>query len=249
MKKLKNLIQVLKEKFLNELFPQDITCYNCGNEIKTKNNYNLCEECLNDIKPIKYPCKICGDELNSFTEVCENCKNYKRYFDYVSSITTYSGVAKNLVHKLKYNDCAYVAKTIGSLLYHEFMQGNYNLIDIVTCVPLSKEKLKTRGYNQTEEILKEFVKHYNINYNPAILKRVKNTVTQTALTKTSRRENLQNAFEVINVEEINNKNVLVIDDVITTGSTLDAVAKVLKECGANKVYGLTFCHTKISDET
>ena len=152
------------------------------------------------------------------------------------------------MHKLKYGNCVYVAKTIGEFLAREFNSDKFGLIDVVTCVPISKEKLKLRGYNQTEEILKEFVKHCNISFSTTLLKRTKNTVTQTALTKTSRRENLKNAFEVTSIKEIKNKNVLVIDDVITTGSTLDAIAKTLKENGAKKVYGLTFCHTKSSSE-
>lgn len=246
MKNLKRIVQNLKEKFLDEVFPPNVSCYNCNNEIKNKNPYSLCEECLKEIKPIKYPCKICGDELNSFTEVCDNCKNNKRYFDYVSSVTIFSGVAKNLVYKLKYGDCAYTAKTIAEYLASAFNGGKYEAIDIVTCVPISSEKLKIRGYNQTEEILKEFIKYVNIPCSASILKRVKDTITQTALTKTSRQENLQSAFEVVEVDKIKNKNVLVIDDVITTGSTLDAIAKALKEKGANKVYGLTFCHTKLN---
>ncbi len=246
MKDIKKFLINLKNKFLDELFPENFSCYNCSKEIILPNRYYLCEDCSSEIKPIMYPCKICGDELNSFTKLCDNCKNYKRYFDYVKSVTTYDNVAKDLVLKLKYGDCAYIAKIIGYYLSEEFLKGKYDLIDLVICVPITKEKLKSRGYNQTEIILKEFVKYYNLDYNLECLTCVNKLANQTLLTKKERFENLKNTFMFTNTIDIKNKNILVIDDVITTGSTLNAIAKVLKENGAKKVFGLTFCHTKIN---
>lgn len=247
MKGVKDKFNNFKNKILNELFPENFTCNCCGAEIATANKYGLCENCVLEIKPIKFPCKICGDELNSFTNVCDNCKNRKRYFDYAISTATYDGVAKKIVHNLKYNNCAYLAKTIGAFLADTFYSGKFDLIDIVICVPLSKEKRKVRGYNQAEEILKEFVSYYGFDYNLDCLVRTKNTTTQTALTRKERHENLVNAFKLMDESMFIGKNVLVIDDVLTTGSTLDEIAKLLKENGASKVFGLTFCHTKITN--
>ncbi len=244
MKKVEEVIKKIKNKFLDELFPEHYSCYNCSKEVNNENNYHLCNECIKKIKAIKYPCKICGDELNSFTKYCENCKSHKRHFDYVRSVTTYDGVARNLVHKLKYGNCNYIAKLIARYLNEEFVKGSYDLIDLIICVPITHEKLKTRGYNQTEEILKEFVKITDIDYNLDCIKRIKNNSTQTVLTRKERLENMKNSFEFTNSIDITNKNILVIDDVITTGSTLDEIARTLKENGAKKVFGLTFCHTK-----
>ena len=247
MKKVKEIIFSLKDKFLKELFPENFSCYNCSKELSCDSKYFLCDECMSKIIPIKYPCKICGDELNSFTEVCDNCKNRKRYFDYVTSVTTFEGLAKELVYKLKYSGQVYIAKTIGAYIADEFLRGKFDLVDIVICVPCSKEKFKKRGYNQTEEILKEFIKYYNIDYSLDSLVRIRNTDAQTGLTRRERLKNLEEAFEVAKIQDIVDKNILVIDDVITTGSTLDAVAKVLKDNGAKKVYGLTFCHTPLTN--
>lgn len=246
MSKIKDILFNLKDRFLEELFPESFSCFYCGAEIKNSNKYHLCDDCVNKIKEIKYPCKICGDELNSFTSVCENCKNRKRFFDYAISTTTYDDIAKTMVHKLKYDNCVYFAKTIGAFLAETFYKGKFDLIDLVVCVPSSKDKLKARGYNQTEEILKEFVKYYGFDYNTECLVRIKNTTTQTKLTRKERRENLQGAFAVTDDSIVSGKTILVIDDVITTGATLDEVAKTLKKSGANKVFGLTFCHTKMT---
>lgn len=248
IKMAKDKFNKLKTMFLKELYPEDFTCNCCGKELTTLNKFNLCEDCLSKIYPIKYPCKICGDELNSFTNICENCKNRKRNFDYVASTTSYDGIAKKLVHKLKYNNCAYISKTIGAFLVDTFSNGKFDLIDFVLCTPISKEKLKVRGFNQAEEIMKEFVKSYGFEYSSNCLVRVKNTKSQTILSRKERQENLVNAFKVTDESLIVGKNILVIDDVITTGSTLDAIARELKKSGANKVYGLTFCHTKIGNK-
>ena len=91
-------------------------------------------------------------------------------------------------------------------------------------------------------------KELNIEHNSKILKRIKATSTQTHLNKQERAENLLNAFKVESCKEIKGKTILVVDDIITTGATLDEIARVLKNKGAKAVYGLTFCHTKLENK-
>lgn len=245
LKNFKTKLKNIKNLFLENLFPSKFSCFNCGEEISNQSNdFCLCKSCFNKIKPIEFACKKCGEKLNSFTDYCLNCKESKRHFDKVVSVTIFDFVAKNLVYKLKYGNARYLADIIVKFMAEKFKEENFKNIDLILPIPLSEKRKKERGYNQAEELSLRLSKILNIQHSSNIILRVKHTQTQTHLTKPQRKQNLLNAFKVENKEEIKNKNLLVIDDVITTGATFDEVAKVLKLNGAKSVYGLTFCHTK-----
>lgn len=238
---------MLGENFLDELYPKNFSCYNCSAEINDASPYHLCKNCQEKIIPLKNICQKCGDELNEFTPYCDNCKNKKRYFNKAESVTVYENLAKNLVHELKYNGKKYIADLIANYLIERFKTCEFkDKINIVMCVPISHEKLLTRKYNQAEEIAKPFALHYNLDHNFNCLVRIRNTPSQIELTKEERTKNLIGAFAFDGSADIKNKNILIIDDVLTTGSTLDELAKLLKLNGAKQVFCLTFCHTKLS---
>ena len=245
LKNFKTKLINIKNLFLENLFPSKFSCFNCGEEIsKQDNDFCLCKSCFDKIKPIEFACKKCGEELNSFTDYCLNCKEDKRHFDKVVSVTIFDLVAKNLVHKLKYGNARYLADIIVKFMAKKFKEENFKNIDLILPVPLSEKRKKERGYNQAEELSLRLAKIFNIQHSSNIILRERHTQTQTHLTKQERKQNLLNAFKVENKEKIKDKNLLIIDDVITTGATFDEVAKVLKLNGAKSVYGLTFCHTK-----
>ena len=243
--KIKEFLLKTKEKFLEEIYPSNITCFNCNAELLKLNKYHLCDKCLSKISIIKNGCKKCDEELNDFTEYCLNCKETKRHFDRVYSVCVYDGVAKEIIYKFKYGKNIYMAETVLPFLIEKFKEIKLDKIDFILPIPLSKERLKERGFNQAEILSKNLGKVFDIE-SINLLKRVKNTPTQTALSKAERKQNLINAFIVENKQMIKGKNLLIIDDIITTGATFDEVARVLKLKGANKVFGLTFCHTKNS---
>jgi ComF family protein len=116
-------------------------------------------------------------------------------------------------------------------------------IDVIVPVPLHKIRLDERGYNQSELLARELSYRLNIFMSKA-LRRVRNTTTQTALHKEERIENVKGAFKVTYKDTIVGKNVLLVDDVLTTGATLDECAKVLKENGAKDVYVATIATGK-----
>jgi len=109
---------------------------------------------------------------------------------------------------------------------------------IVIPVPIFIKKKKVRGYNQAEEIAKQFAKYLKLQLLPDILIKTKNTISQTELTKEERKENIKNAFLVKDRELIENKSILLIDDVFTSGSTMDECSRILKENGAKEVFGM-----------
>ena len=235
------------DKLLNEIFPSNLTCDCCGEELN-QNDY-LCENCKKNLIKIKNKCKKCGDEVNDFTHYCKFCKGIKRDFTTAVSSFMYDGTAKSLVYKLKYGGAKYIAKPLAKYLVETFKNSKLQNIDIVTCVPLNSKRLKTRGYNQAQVLAEEFCKwlsneNINIAQNYQLIKRVKNTPTQTSLTKVERQENLKDAFEFCgNTEEIKNKNILIIDDIFTTGATMEELSKIFKKHKAGKIYCLTCCHT------
>lgn len=241
--KIKTIFTKIKENLIEEIYPSNITCFNCDAELVKPNKYHLCNSCLDKINIIKNCCKKCSEELNDFTEFCLNCKDAKRNFDRVYSVATFDKVAKDIVYKFKYGKNVYMSDCIIPFLLDKVSEINLKEIDLITSIPLSQERLKERGFNQAKILSDKLSKELNIE-SCDVLKRIKNTPTQTSLTKLERKQNLVNAFIVEDKQKIKDKNILVIDDIITTGATFDEVAKLLKSKGANKVFGLTFCHTK-----
>ena len=248
----KNFIKKISSEFLDSLYPKGITCLNCGRELNKK--AYLCDKCLEGLIKIKYACKKCGNPTNSQTELCDDCKNKQRFFDKAISPFEYSKTAQSLIYKLKYNKEKYIAEVFADYLVDCFLLNKLEKsIDIVTCVPLNDKRQKERGYNQAEEIGKEFVKklinkNIEIAEDYGIIKRIKNTPTQTKLSKKERKINLEKTFK-LNCKKsyIKNKSILVIDDIFTTGATMEEISKLLKQANIRNIYCLTVCHTNINN--
>lgn len=239
----KDKILNVKNMFLNELFPEKYSCFNCGEELCKESDFYLCDNCLKNILLIKNPCKKCGVELNSFTNYCHNCKDKERHFDLAVCSSKYENVAKNLVYKFKYNGEKYISKIIYKFMLETIKSTKFlKQIDLIIPVPLSQQRLKERGFNQAEILSNLLATELKIEHSPDVIKRTKSTQTQTHLNKLERKENLKNAFEVVDKLKLKNKTVLVVDDIITTGATLDEISSCLKKAGVKKVYGLAFCH-------
>lgn len=243
---LKNCVKSLSD----DLFPLGITCLCCNSELPTHDF--LCDKCKEGLEILKNTCKKCGAEVNDFTDFCDDCKGKERYFDKAISCFVYSGTAQTLIYKLKYNSEKYISLCFGKYLANKFLQSELlNKEDIVCCVPLNEKRYKQRLYNQAEEIERVFeneLKKFNLNHNYKydLLLRTKNTPTQTNLTKQERKKNLKDAFKLNYSKSIvKDKNILVIDDIFTTGATVEEIAKLLKRNGAKNVYALTVCHTKL----
>ncbi len=243
---LKNCVQSVAD----DLFPLGITCLCCNNELPTFDF--LCKNCKDKLEISKNVCEKCGAEVNEFTRFCDDCKDNQRYFNKATSCFVYSGTAQTLIYKLKYNSEKYISLCFGKYLANKFLQSDFvKNIDIVTCVPLNIKKQNQRLYNQAEELGKVFqneLKQYNLNqeYKFDLLLRTKNTPTQTNLTKKERKQNLKDAFKLnYSSKAIKGKNILIIDDIFTTGATVEEISKLLKNKGAKEIYVLTVCHTKL----
>lgn len=208
------------EKILDLIFPP--VCGICNKEINT------------------YLCGKCEKEINKITCVGENRYDNK-YFSTHMYLFKYEGIIRNKIISYKFNDKPYLYKTFCEIFVKnkkvcEFLKK----YDIIISVPMYKKKKNQRGYNQSELIAKETAKKVeNIEYRNDILIKIRNTAKQSSLNKEQRKENLKNAYVVNNNEYILNKNILIFDDIYTTGSTANECAKTLKEAGAKNIAILT----------
>lgn len=149
----------------------------------------------------------------------------------------YSDGIDDVIHSLKYNDRAKLGLELGRHLGQYLSPETFGTVDFLTSVPLHNVKFRDRGYNQAEWISKGVADIWQIPYKKQILKRNRFTVSQTTLNKEERKTNMANAFK--SQESVKNKSIAIIDDVLTTGSTMSACAVSLKQAGALHVYALT----------
>lgn len=236
------ILSILKEKFINLFYTKHIKCICCKGEIGKNNVYDMCENCYNSIPFIKTGyCKKCGLKFeNDAGGVCLNCKANNYCFEVARSVLNFDGDVVPLIHRFKYAKYKFLAEPLAYLLYDLFILQNWK-IDAICYVPLFHKREKERGYNQSRELGLCLSKLADIPLYDC-LERVKDTPTQTKLTKRERKENVKDCFRLVDKDKINGANVLLIDDVYTTGSTVNEVSKVLKGGGANKVYILTVAH-------
>jgi competence protein ComFC len=219
------------------LFPKRCVC--CR-----KTGHYLCEKCFSYLSfDVKSLCLYCDrPSYNSLTHpVCKG----KYTIDGCFSAVSYNKTAKKLIYSFKYKPYIKDLRTLLSELFYEsiiqkeeFMtllaKGNWTIVPI----PLSGLKLRKRGYNQAEILSFELSKRLSIP-EMSLLARAKDTKSQFKLSKEKRRENIKGAFIINRKQTINNHNILLVDDVVTSGATLLEAANILKRNGAKKVIGLT----------
>lgn len=209
----------------------------------------LIDEILNLIFP--NVCGFCGKINKDF--LCEDCeekidfminqkirfkldKNFEKYL----CIFPYEGEIREKILDYKFKDKSYIYKTFSKIILKSkkicFLLEKY---DIITAVPIHKKRKAQRGYNQSELIAREIGKRINNLEYRKTLKKDKNNVRQSSLNHNERKENVKNAYQIINKEIISNKKIVLFDDIYTTGSTVNECSRVLKENGAKEILILT----------
>lgn len=162
-------------------------------------------------------------------------------------------LAKKLVWELKYKNNEHSAKILSEIMYAEIIGylNDWVIFEdfkdpILIPVPLSKEKLEKRGYNQTEILVRQITlldQGKNLNSELGAIIKIKDTPEQSSLkTKAQRLKNLKGCFKVVSPEKIKNRNIIIVDDVITTGATIKEIRKILKKAGARKIKALVVAH-------
>jgi ComF family protein len=242
----------LAESLFATLFPAD--CRLCSTPLIKISRLPVCEECLAAMRPIAGGvCATCGERLISpyaFGEdqgepLCGLCRRLAPPFAKAVAYGSYDGGLRELIHLLKYEQVRPAAAVLGRML-HEAMQGlDIAAGTVVVPVPLHGKKRRQRGFNQVDLIVREALKLESRSMVPGldVLERQRETQSQIGLTSHQRRENVRGAFLVAHPDQISQREVLLVDDVYTTGTTLSECARVLKRAGASKVSVATVART------
>jgi len=200
----------------------------------------LCPDCRSSLPRAGPPrCAICWQP--TFGGDCHRCEESKPSFEGFRSPFVFEGGARDLVHKLKYQNQSILAAPMADLLF-DFISDNPLLADVLVPVPLFPRRKRLRGYNQAALLAQALARRLGLPVNEETLGRSKNTASQARTgTSDERKANVRNAF-VCKDGRLAGRRVLLIDDVSTTGATLDACARALRQAGAGSVWALTFAH-------
>lgn len=206
---------------------------------------NLSDELLDLIYPREEKCIIC--QVEGFVGICDYCrskiKNMNLYNKEVISYGFYGGILKKLILEFKYNK-NFIAGEVLSEFIFEMINKNKIKPDIICYVPMTKNAIKKRGFNQCKFIATRVGYLLDVPISNCILK-VRNTKEQKTLSKDERRINVEGAFKIKNNKDVFNKEVILIDDVITTGSTVNECKKILKINGTKRIIILTIAKSDI----
>lgn len=231
-------------KFLSEaFFPQSFTCDICG--IETFGN-NLCTDCL---KTVTFNnggvCPVCGRKTKS-NEICLECKARAPLFKKAVSPIVYEGGGTVLIAKFK-NGNGYLKEYFADLIAEKL--DEFPQIDCIVYVPMTDKSVYARGYNQAELLAKSLSVRTGLPFVKNALIKIKDTPAQKLLTRKERENNLKGCFKVEKRSDIKGKNVLLVDDVLTTGATSEIVCKVLLDAGAKNVYLATVASVEYKPNT
>ena len=252
---------VLAEGLFATLFPAD--CRICGEPLIRISRLPVCENCLESIRPIEGGrCSVCGERLVSPHAFrgdhgetrCGLCQRVEQPFAKAAAYGSYESGLRDLVHMLKYQGVRPAANVLGRMLA-EVISGLEpcwaEAHVLLVPVPLFPAQLRRRGFNQAELIARMALKlspsRNQYLLSSEVLERSRDTQSQIGLTRHQRRENLRGAFRVRDREKISGREILLVDDVFTTGTTASECARVLRRAGAVRVWVATVARTLKSE--
>jgi ComF family protein len=246
----------LTASLFSVLFPCD--CRICSRPLLNISRLPVCTQCLTGIVPIQGKvCSICGERvLSSYAAAdedgllrCPVCRRVRRPFARAVAYGSYDDALRELIHLLKHNGVRPAAAVLGRMLAEAIagLQSSFSQSPVLLVpVPLYKGKRHQRGFNQAELITRhalKLLKTSALELRPDILARTRETHSQIGLTSHQRRENLRGAFAVPRAPEVTGREILLVDDVYTTGTTVTECAKVLRRAGAAQVWVATVART------
>ncbi len=255
-----NSLAALAKSLINLIYP--LHCASCGRHIESVNEHGACDFCLKQIKrnPLPY-CPSCGrawsghfsempdhpmspaQEIQEPENVCPECRKIRPYFSSAYSACLYEGSLKELIHKFKYDNRRTLSGIFTAIML-DFIKDNPGIIkgiDAITFVPLHKKRALVRAFNQSELLARLIGTKLGI---PVIgcLEKTRATRNQNELSREDRLVNLEGAFRIsakIKPDAVKGAGMLIIDDVMTTGTTLNETSRALMGCGAKSVRCLT----------
>ena len=224
-------LKQLQHEVTDFFFPR--TCIGCG-----KIGDFICAGCSKKMSRILPPlCRRCGRPESSGA-YCSECWGTKSSLDGIRSVFIFDGIVRQAVHELKYRNVQAMSNCLAgfmSLYFQEYSLGG----DVLVPVPLHEKRLRERGYNQSQLLSDDLSGMISVEVKAALLKRVRNTGPQArSASVRQRKANMENTF-ICDSAEAAGRDVIVIDDVCTSGATLESCAAALKSAGAGHVLGFT----------
>lgn len=227
----------VKDIILQLLFPR--RCPVCDGIVRPFGE-KICLECLSKLKPVTPPwCMRCGKKLTEEREFCSDCQRRKHKYTRARTLYEYTKAAPS-IYRFKYNGRQeygeYFGEEMGRYL-GDFVRQIHP--DVLIPVPLHRKKLRKRGYNQAAVLARSLGRELNLPVDEKLIKRVKNTAPMKRLNPVERQNNLKKAFIMGRNDVKLYDRVILVDDIYTTGTTLDEIAALLKEHGVSEVYCVT----------
>ena len=212
---------------LRMIYPS--SCVFCGKNLEFDKELEICEECYT--------------KLDFFDEEDDEKVLYKKYYDKVFATFSYEGKIAEIIKEYKYKHKAYLFRIFAKLMFYNIKDEQIEA-DVILSVPLYPKREKARGYNQAHLIARNMSKLMGIKYYDKVLKRIKSTDSLALCNKEQRSKIIEGAFVIEDKSKICDKNVIIIDDVFTTGVTVNECSKVLKLNGAKSVVVIVLAKTK-----
>jgi ComF family protein len=200
------------------------------------NGMDICERCYRQLPWITSACACCALPLPHDAgrdTLCGRCQKKPPLFDSSLSLFRYEATAMQLVQQLKFNQRLAVSRLMGQMLLHKILEQQNEMPACIMPVPLYRKRLRKRGFNQSIEMARPLAKALSIPIDTYSVLRARDTRPQTGLDRDSRRKNIKGAFET--VIPLPYEHIALIDDVVTTGSTVNELARALKRAGVQRV--------------
>ena len=215
------------------LYPK--VCLHC--EAVGHDGLDLCDQCYQRLAWVNYACERCAlPLLNHDAPSCGACGNRKYFFDHACTPFQFEGFIRDAIYQFKFNQKLNQGKLLAQLLLKYIENKQLMIPDMLVPVPLYKKRLRKRGYNQALEIARIVSKELNCDLSYNAIYRNRDTSVQMELPAKQRYKNVKDAFSLRdNSTTFKNKHVCIVDDVMTTGNTVNEVAKCLKNAGANRI--------------
>ena len=223
------------EKLDDIFFNLKLTCNVCGRE---NGQGYFCKECADKLEYNDTICSHCGRSVINKEERCNSCQNRDTFYVKARSVFRYTSPITELIHGFKYSGKRYLSKIFADISVYLLLK-NFADTDFIINVPMHPKDKRKRGYNQTELLAMEISKISGYTFINRLFEKVKRTKRQATLSREERGKNLTQAFKLTDKTIVKGKTVLIIDDCMTTGATVETLAEKLVKAKAKKVYVLT----------
>lgn len=240
---------MLLRALADTLFPP--LCHGCKVFLDDPGELHLCQACRAGITLVESPlCSCCGVPFvteGGGDHRCGPCTSETPRFELARAVAVYDGIMRDLIHRFKYGDTVRLARPLALLTAERLLPTVSEFApDLVLPVPLHARRLRERGFNQSLLLAEKLAKLWQLPLERSLLQRTRWTEPQTALSADERRRNLRNAFAVEDTASILGRKVLLVDDVYTTGSTLNECSLTLKGGGAAAVFAVAVARAPLA---